>query len=147
GPARMRLEEHRLSELDERDVQEIDPIARLAALVRVAMPGPRRGQDDVPWRHIDTGTIDDRGGTRVSCEHEPQGRCRMAMGPRGIAGHDTLIGGNEVTRRRVDITLYWIDHDQIAPFGLIGRHHVMRGIEGALGCSKAPYGWLEFRLR
>src|SRR5262249_30836236 len=93
----MMLGERRIQELDDRDVEAVEPEDRPIALVAVIVPRHRRGDDEITLVHDRALAVD--GGVRAAAlEHEPQRTLRMTMGWRDFAGQYQLHAGVEIRR-------------------------------------------------
>src|SRR5262249_6062545 len=71
----------------------------------------------------------------------------VAMRQRLLACLHHLIGGDDVAAGGVDVAGDRIDHDQVAPLGLLHRHEFAGLVERRLRRRVAPHRRLEFRPR
>ena len=81
-------------QLDELDVEPVEPNHRLRGFVAVIVPGPGRGDDEIAGLHQGALAVD-RGIGAVPLDDEAQRRLRMAMRRRDLAGHDQLQAGEQ----------------------------------------------------
>ena len=91
---RMLLEEHRLQQMGGRNVQAIEPIGRLVAVVTVAMPAVAGGQHDVAGLHRRLLAVDHRIDPLPSRMTAQRVR-GMAVRRRDLARQDHLVGANQ----------------------------------------------------
>jgi hypothetical protein len=82
------LEEHRIEQVDERHVEEVDPHRRFRPRVPVPVPGPTRGEQHIPGEHRHLHTVDDGVGALIGFQHQPAGMGRVAVGAGALARKD-----------------------------------------------------------
>ena len=87
-----RLGEAGVQELDELDVEPVEPDHRLGAVVAVIVPGPGWGDHEIARLHRRALAIDSGVGA-TSFDNEAQGRLRMAVRRRHFARQDQLQPG------------------------------------------------------
>ena len=108
------LEEHRLEQVHQGDVEDVDPVAvvRLGGC-RVLVPRPARGEQHVTGPHLDPVALDDGVGP-VALEDDPQGGGGVVVRERGLSRLDQLVRRHHGPDRRVDVALGRVGERDVA---------------------------------
>ncbi len=125
------FEEHRVEEMHQRHVEEVEPNGAIRAVIAVAVPAPVGREHDIVGRHRQPRAIDGGIGAGLGVDDEAQRVGRVAVRARPLARHDHLVGGDERARGGVGIAFERIDEDEVAPLGQLGVDEAAGGIERA----------------
>ena len=115
----MVLGERGVEELDDRDVEAVEPEHRLVGLVAVVVPRHRRRDDEVAVVHRRPLAVHGRV-RAVAFEHEAQGALRVPVCGRDLARQHELHAGVEVGGDLRLAAQAGILEDQHAALGLLG---------------------------
>ena len=135
------LGERRVEELDDRDVEPVEPEHRLVGLVAVVVPGHRRRDDEVAVVHRRAFAVDGGVGA-VALEDEAQRALAVPMCGRDLARKHQLDAGVEVGRDLRLAAQAGILEDQHPALGFFGGDQAPASIIAArISANDHDAGW------
>ncbi|MNV59098.1 hypothetical protein D3C71_1515030 [compost metagenome] len=123
----MALEEHAFHQMHQRHIEHVHPVAILAAVARMRVPGPARRQQHVAGTHLDARAVD-HGVGALAFQDDAQRIGRVAVGVGRLAGLDQLVGRDHGAHGGIEVALDRIGHGQVAPV----RHGVVDQMAGSV---------------